>query len=64
MSNARDKYENSHIFWENGEPYKRINNFLTPLQAISIINRLSLYVKDNESLLKDVEVLKEWVKSK
>ena len=66
MSNSRDKYENKdYIYWDNLEPMKRINNTLTSLQAINIINRLSLYVKDeNSMLLEEVEVLKEWIKSK
>lgn len=64
MSSSKDKWEDSHIFWEQGEPIKRINNFLTSLEAVNIVNRLSLYAKDNEELLKKAETLKEWLKSK
>ena len=43
--------------------FERINNILTPLQAIHIINRLLLHCNDDD-LTKDAEVLKEWIKSK
>ena len=63
MSDSVKKGEEKGFTFITWEPIKRINNTLTTLQAINIINRLELHCK-NEELLKEVEVLKEWIKSK
>lgn len=62
MSDSITKYFDDQ--WNGQEfPPKKINNSLTPKQAINLINLLSLHCKD-EKLLEEVEVLKNWIKSK
>lgn len=64
--NSFEKYyedEDNHIFWEQSPHFKKFNNSLTLISALDIINRLSLHCED-KSLLEEVDVLKEWIKSK
>lgn len=65
MSDSVKKYsEDSHIYYfDEGAPYKRINNTLTLNSCIDIINRLSLSC-NNERLLEEVEELKNYLRSK
>lgn len=63
MSDSIQKYFDDQ--WNENPPQqlKKINNSLTPLQACNIVNLLSLHT-DDEELLKEAEILKEWIKSK
>lgn len=65
MSSTTDKFnEDSHIFWEQNQPYKRINNILTPNQAVNILNLLSLKYKFSKEDFKELELVKEHIKSR
>lgn len=61
MSNSQTKYFDEQ--WNENPPFKKINNTLTTRQALLIVNLLSLHCT-NEELLDDVELLKEWIKSR
>lgn len=63
MGNALNKLEDNHIFWDQNGPNKKINNILTPLQAINVVNKLSLHC-DDEELLQEAEELKQFIKSR
>lgn len=54
-----------HFFWDDNQaPMRRINNTLTPQQAIKIVEKAEKQCEGNESLKNELKVLKEWLKSK
>ena len=64
MSDSIKKYHENLVFYDqNTVEEKRVNNNLTIISALDIINKLSLHCKD-ESLLKEVDDLREFIKSK
>lgn len=64
MSDSIKKYHENLVFYDqNPVEEKRVNNNLTIISALDIINKLSLHCKD-ESLLKEVDDLREFIKSK
>lgn len=63
MSDSIKKYYEQKFFFDEGEPIKRFNNTLTPLQAQNILNNCILAVED-ENLKEDIYLLKKYLKSK
>jgi len=64
MSDSIKKYHENLVFYEqNSLEEKRVNNNLTIISALDIINRLSLRCKD-ENLLREVDKLRDFIKSK
>jgi hypothetical protein len=63
MGNALDKIGDDHIFWDQNGAHEKFNNTLTPIQAVNIVNKLSLYCKD-EQTLQEAEELKQFIKNR
>lgn len=65
MSSTTDKFnEDSHIYWDNLQPQRKINNILTPIQASNILNMLSLKYNFSEEDFKELELVKDYIKSR
>ena len=62
MSSIADKAD--QIFWEQNGHDKKIVNNLTPLQAINILNLLSLKHKFDDEDLKELEEVKIFIKNR
>lgn len=54
---------NDLIFWEQGEPHRKINNNLTEKQALNIIDSVSLHCQHDRALMEDIEELKKFIKN-